>query len=99
MFPGDMKLKPHTAAEVTDCATPDGMRRRLREYSYRGGEPIVKAIMKAAAVRGLSGEDTMTWLAFAALQGLEHYKELILERTMREPFPPIVCSSTTGVRK
>ena len=96
-FPGAMKLKPHTAEEVTDCATPDGMRRRLQEYAYRGGEPMVKAIFDAARCRGLSGEDTMTWLAFEALQGLERYKDLVLEQYMLNPIPPpIVIPSQSG---
>ena len=82
-----MKLKPETAKEITDCVTPDGMRRRLREYSYRGGEPMVKAIFDRAQIRGMSGEDTMTWLAFEALQGLEHIKALMLEKAMLEPAP------------
>jgi len=95
-FLGDMKLKPHTAEEVTDCATPDGMRRRLQKYSYMGGESMVKAIFDAARYRGLSGEDTMTWLAFEALQGMERYKGMVLEQYMLNPIPPIIISSRSG---
>ena len=82
---GAMKLKPETAEEVNECATPDGMRRRLQEYAYRGGEPMVKAIFDAARYRGLSGEDTMLWLAFEALQGLERLKGLLLNEAMLRP--------------
>lgn len=91
-FPGDMKLRPETAAEVNECATPNGMRRRLRHYSYSGSEPLVKAIFDAAAAKGLSGEDTMTWLAFEALKGLEYCKGRILERAMMEPISPLLLS-------
>lgn len=91
-FPGDMKLKPHTAAEVTDCATPDGMRRRLQEYAYRGGEPMVKAIFDQARYSGMSGEDTMVWLAFEALKGLEHFKGLVIERAMIDPAPRLLLT-------
>lgn len=96
MFPGDMKLKPHTAEEVNDCATPDGMRRRLQEYAHRGGEPIVKAIFDAARFRGLSGEDTMTWLAFEALQGMARYKAMVLEQAMLNPNPPFIPKNTAA---
>lgn len=80
MWPGYMKLKPETAPEVTECADPRGMRKRLQEYAYRGSEPIVKAIFDAARYQGLSGEDTMTWLAFEALKGLEQYKGMLLDK-------------------
>lgn len=91
LFHGAMKLKPHTAEEVTDCATPDGMRRRLQEYAYHGAEPIVKVIFDAARYRGLSGEDTMVWLAFEALQGMEKYKELVLAQYMLNPSPSLIA--------
>ena len=85
-----MKLKPETAEEITDCATPDGMRRRLQQYAYRGGEPMVKAVFDMARVRGLSGEDMMTILAFEALKGLEHYKAIVLDIAMRDPNPAAI---------
>ncbi len=95
-FPGTMTLKPATAQEVTDCTTPDGMRRRLREYAFRGSEPIVKAIFDAAEIRGLSGEDTMTWLAFEALKGMELYKEMVMDQAMLRPPPPIIIKRNGG---
>ena len=30
----DMKIAPRTAEEIKDCETPDGMRRRIRKYSF-----------------------------------------------------------------
>lgn len=87
---GEMQLKPETAAEIEDCTTPDGMRRRLRQYSYRGAEAMVKAIFDAAEYRGMSGEDKMTWLAFEALKGLERCKSLLLEQAMLSPSPLIL---------
>ena len=87
-----MKLKPETAQEINDCATPDGMRRRLREYSFRGGESMVKAIFASADYRGMSGEDKMTWLAFEALQVLERFKELVMERAMLDADSPIILN-------
>ena len=98
-FPGDMKLKPETAAEITECADPRGMRRRLTEYSYRGGVYMVKAIFDAARHRGLSGEDTMTWLAFEALQGLERLKGMVIEDAMLRPASPIIPASTDAASK
>jgi len=90
MWHGEMKLKPETAAEITECADPRGMRKRLMEYSYRGNEPIVRAVLEAAKHRGLSGEDTMTLLAFEALKGMELYKSMVIESAMLNPNPPLV---------
>lgn len=87
MFPGAMKLKPETAQEITECAELRGMRKRLHEYAYRGGEPLVKAIFDSARYQGLSGEDTMTWMAFEALQQLERYKGMVVDAAMREVHP------------
>ena len=89
-FPGDMKLKPETADEITECADANGIRRRLRHYAYSGSEPMVKAVLDMALYRGLSGEDTMTWLAFEALQRLEHCKGLILDRVATDPLSPFM---------
>lgn len=85
-----MKLKPETAAEIEDCKTQQGMRRRLNEYSYRGNEYMVKAIFDSARIQGLSGEDTMTWLAFEALKGMELYKGIVLEQAMRAVHTPYI---------
>lgn len=87
---GGMRLKPETAKEITDCEIPDGMRRRLWEYAHRGDEPMVKAVFYAAEIRGLSGEDKMTILAFEALKMLEHYKALLLDWSMKQPNPPAI---------
>lgn len=87
---GEMKLKPETAQEVNDCADPRGMRKRLQEYAYRGGEPMVKMVLDSARYQGLSGEDTMTWLAFEALKGLEYLKALHIEKIMLEAAPPMI---------
>ena len=95
-FPGDMTLKPETAEEVTECADPRGMRKRLLEYSYRGGEPMVKAILDSARYRGLSGEDTMTWLAFEALKGLEDLKARFIDDMMLRPAPSFYIPSPSA---
>ena len=87
-FSGTMKLRPETDAERAECAEIRGIRRRLNEYAFNGVEPLVKAIFDAARHRGLSGEDTMTLLAFESLQQLEHCKALLLEQAMLAPAPP-----------
>ncbi len=103
MIYGAMPLKPETAEEVTECADPRGMRKRLLEYSYRGDEPIVRAIFDAARARGLSGEDTMTWLAFEALQGMERFKGMVLNDAMLRPstsvFMPSAASGDSSKEK
>ena len=88
-WPGAMRLKPESAEEVNECADPRGMRKRIIEYSYHGNEVMVKAILDAARYRGLSGEDTMTWLAFEALQGMERFKEILLDNAALIPNAPL----------
>ena len=55
---------------------------------------MVRAIFDAAQYRGLSGEDTMVWLAFEALKGLEYFKAQFLDNAMREPMPPFLLPSS-----
>jgi len=93
-----MLLKPETAEEVTECADPRGMRKRLLEYSYRGGEPMVRAILDSARYRGLSGEDTMTWLAFEALKSMEQLKGLILNDAMLRPAASFIATTDVGAK-
>ena len=81
-----MNIKPETAQEVTECADPRGMRKRILEYGYRG-DSMTKAILDAARYRGLSGEDTMTWLAFEALKKAELLEDTVLEEVMLSPAP------------
>lgn len=87
----DMKLKPVTVAEVSDTATPEGMRRRLNQYSR--SNPMVRAIFDSAHYRGLSGEDKMTWLAYEALLAKEKYEDLLLEHTMLFPSQPVIFTN------
>jgi len=81
-----MSIKPETAQEVTECADPRGMRKRILEYGYRG-DSMTKAILDQSRYQGLSGEDTMTWLAFEALQKAERLEDTVLEELMLRPGP------------
>ena len=85
----DMSIKPETAQEVTECTDPRGMRKRILEYGYRG-DSMTKAILDSARYQGFSGEDTMTWLAFEALQQAEHLEGLVLDEVMSRPMPPMI---------
>ena len=87
-----MSIKPETVAEINECATPQGMRKRIIEYGYRG-DSLTKAILEAARYQGLSGDDTMTWLAFEALKRSEHYESLVLEQAMLNPSPGVILDS------
>ena len=71
---GDFTVTPQTAEEIKDCATPDGIRRRLREVYYRHSDPLVRAIFQMAEARGLSGENMYVVMAFEALKQLEDLK-------------------------
>ena len=68
------------------------MRARITQYAYRG-DSLSKAVLESARYRGLSGDDTMTWLAFEALKRAEYFEEIVLEQTMLRPQPPIIISA------
>ena len=87
----EMSLTPETAEEIRECETPDGMRRRLRRYSF--SDALTRQVLDASEMRGLSGEDKMTWLAFEALKRLERYEEMAFEKAMLEPSPPILVKA------
>lgn len=65
----EYKLKPETAADTMAAQTPQGMRKRLREYSSHN--PIAHRVREVAYHEGWSGEDEMTVLAYHALVQLE----------------------------
>ena len=76
-------IEPKTASEITEAATPNGMRKRIRHYSYEN--PLVRSVIDSAAAQGFSGEDTMTWLAFEALRRVEKLEDLILDESLTKP--------------
>lgn len=84
----DMDINPTTAEEVKDAETPEGMRRRILRYSRE--DPMVRTILDMARYHGLSGEDTMTILAFNALRDRERFMDQMLDEAMRKPMPPII---------
>lgn len=88
---GDWKLEPQTKEEARECETIEGMRKRLNRYSRVN--PMTRAVFDAAHYRGLSGDDTMTWLAFEALRRLERLEGLMLEQAMRSPHPLVFVDS------
>lgn len=90
MWPGEMKLEPKTAEEVNECATPQGMRKRLNLYSRHN--PLVRACYDKAFYSGLSGEDLMTWLAFEALKRVESLEEFHLKFLGNNP-PSLVIGA------
>ena len=81
-------LNPTTAKEIEECATIQGMRARLNQYSYH--DPLTRAIFNSAHYQGLSGEDKMTWLAFEALKFRERYMDDALETAMLSVNPPSI---------
>ena len=84
----EMDLDPKTKDEIEDCLTPDGMRRRLFKYSF--SDALTRNVYDMSKYRGLSGEDTMTVLAFEALRRLEKLTDQHLEFVMTNPMPPII---------
>ena len=97
----DMSIKPETAQEIKECAEIQGMRKRILEYGYRG-DAMTRSILDSARYQGLSGDDTMTWLAFAALTRAETLEEMVLSQAMLQPPPPIFfdgCFTTSQPTK
>ena len=94
MWNGEMKLRPETAEEIEDCTTPDGMRRRLFKYGF--SNPLVRNVVDSSRMRGLSGEDTMTWLAFEALKRNETLEEITLETFNTTVRAPLIIKARNG---
>ena len=91
MFYREFSINPETAAEVTECQTIEGMRRRIHKYARH--DAMTRSILDMARYRGLSGDDTMTMLAFEALRRLEHMERLILDHKLTHIQPMIISGS------
>ncbi len=75
-----MRLRPSAAEETKECQTPNGIRKRLQEFSREN--PLVRHVFDASRYHGFSGEDTMTVLAYEALVRLEQYEMAALRELM-----------------
>ena len=68
-----------------------------------GGHPptvvgaLVRNVLASSEISGLSGEDTMTWLAFEALKALEEVLGIEMQRAMREPAPRVIVPKDTAL--
>jgi len=87
-----MSIKPETAQEIKECAEIQGMRKRITEYGYRG-DALTRNVLESARYQGLSGDDTMTWLAFEALKRAEQLEDMVLSQAMLRPPAPIILDS------
>lgn len=74
---GQRKLKPETAEEVKEVETVEGMRKRIMDYAR--DDSMTNYVLQHAHHRGLSGDDTMTILAYQALLERESFREMVLE--------------------
>ncbi len=92
---GDWKLAPQTAEERKEVETVQGMRKRINEMSRH--DPLVRSVMDASYYQGLSGEDTMTTLAYHALLRYERIRDLQLDVALTTVQKHIIIgTSTTG---
>jgi hypothetical protein len=80
--------KPETARETEEQSTIEGMRRAIYQASRES--VLIRQILRIAEVRGLSGDDTMTMLAYHALRSLEDQWEVNLRTAELSPIPPLV---------
>lgn len=85
-------LKPVTAEELREAETPNGIRKRLQRYAR--GNSLTHAVFNAAYAQGLSGEDTMTVLAYNALLRLEALEQRLLNDAMMTAQPLIMPNPT-----
>lgn len=90
---GDYKLKPESAKETEEAQTPQGMRKRLRQYAR--DDALTRNVWMMAQHHGLSGEDEMTVLAYNALVQLEALREQLLDEARRYPGPYFVPSENS----
>ena len=79
----ERKLKPETAEETKAVETIEGMRQRIREYAR--DDNLVYHVLRTAEMRGLSGDDTMTMLAYHALLERERFRDLVMEDVLSRP--------------
>ena len=93
-FNDDYQFAPATAQDVTECATIEGMRKRIQQYARH--EPMVRAVYDSCYYEGRNGEDTMTMLAFHALLDRERFKKLLLDQSMMSLSPPQVLINEIG---
>jgi len=87
------KLTPITAKEVSEVETIQGKRKRINDFSHY--DPLVRAVFNSAYAQGLSGEDTMTLLAYAALIEYERMREIALEAASINPRPVVITTTAT----
>ena len=86
----DWDINPVSAEEVK---TIEGMRKRIQEYARY--DSMTRAVMDTAYHRGLSGEDTMTMLAYHALCSREKLFDAALERSYLDMPPLIITKDPT----
>ena len=69
------------------------MRRRIDDISRES--PIVHNVLSASRYAGLSGEDTMTYLAHEAIRRMLHLEKVLLDANAMRPAPPVVLDASS----
>jgi hypothetical protein len=85
------KLAPDTPEKAREAETIQGKRKHIYELAYH--DALVRRVLDMARHEGLSGEDTMTTLAYYALIEKERMTDAYLDNAMRSP-GPIYTTST-----
>ena len=88
----NFNIDPKTEEERKQCEPVAGMRQRIQRYSEE--DSLTRSITRAAYHLGLSGEDTMTWLAFEALRRIEHMEQLLLDHKINHVAPMTIIPPT-----
>lgn len=91
--------------DKVDENDPQSMRLAITELAYRGAwrddsdgrhfdfaAALARRVLDYGKYRGLSGEDTMTMLAYHALKQYEAMAQRVLEFVNASPAPPIVIA-------
>lgn len=91
MWPAEMKLSAHDFSALT----PGQMRDLIVEYQHHS--PLVRALMIGGYHHHENTLDTLTKIAFAALQRVEVLEQATLDAINLLPAPPIIVCQDCAV--
>ena len=88
------KLKPETPDKIREAETIQGKRKHIYELAYH--DALVRRVLDMARHEGLSGEDTMTVIAYYALIEKERITDAYLENIMLAQQQMFIVSTNTA---
>ncbi len=86
--------RPETARKTIEQSTLEGMRAAIYKASF--DSVLIRQCTIQADMKGMSGEDRYTLLAYQALRSLEEYAQKALEMSRLYPNPPMIMGDIPG---